>query len=368
MKLYNVKIKMLTYGFLPLKDEYKIDDYVLKYDKINELDVVSITKNTNFSTANYIYFCSFESDTGVGNCYSFFENEKFIQVKLRSNTDDKNKILHNIIYNTPLLSRVYSLEKKLRLIFNVRILLPISVVEVYNQSNEYIGKYVYYQTLPGEFGIKVEDIQIFERNSQFFINMESLDDFEKKNFKFNKAMKYYYYSFDSNDISLRFVNLFSSMEALFISGRDNKLNIAEHLAVRISRLLFYDNDSQKKLYDKLKKLYSNRSKYLHGSNLNVITLEMEKELRELVRYALIIYWLYSYSNSFCSNQILTKLDNNAEIDTQIKTMTKYLMSDDFSVAYKESCELIASEIDKGICRVTEENNGIIKAVEEISSK
>lgn len=88
------------------------------------------------------------------------------------------------------------------------------------------------------------------------------------------------------------------------------------------------------------------------------------ELREIVRYVLLIYWNLSLSGK-TSNQIVNILKNKEKIPLQIKLYAKVIMYDNYEQAYKEGLEMIATEIVKGNVVITKQENGIIKSVKEI---
>ena len=176
-------------------------------------------------------------------------------------------------------------------------------------------------------------------------------------------MNYFYSSFNSSDISLRYLILFSSLESLLITS---KKNITENLARRTSKILNYGDDKkEKEVYEKLKTLYNIRSKYIHGTKRNIITIENERELRNYVRETLIIYWMYASCNSkLGSKQIIKNLDANVEFDFQTKMVAKYLRTENFAKTYSEACEEISEGIMNGKFKITEMNNGKVKSIVE----
>ncbi len=88
------------------------------------------------------------------------------------------------------------------------------------------------------------------------------------------------------------------------------------------------------------------------------------ELREIVRYVLLIYWHVCLSGK-TSNQIIKILKNKEKISLQTKMYAKVIMCNNYEQAYKENLEMVALEIAKGNVIITEQENGIIKSVKEI---
>lgn len=348
MKNYKIKLKILVYGFPPLVEKCIIDNFELKNAIINEENIVKSTKKDSFSTAIYITSCSYRIQKGEPLYYNYFENIDYINVET-DDTEDKIEIMHK----ANIINKIMSFQKKLRLQFNVRIIFPISRIEIYRDNDEFFDSVVNYWDFPIEPMLIHFDKVSFEHNSHFHFELQRFEQLEHANVKFERAINYFVSSFDSSNISLRYLLLFSSMEALLINS---KKNITENLANRMSKILLYnDSIKEKDAYNKIKELYNIRSKYIHGSKKNIITNDNERDLRCYVREVLIIYWVYAINNKLGSGQIIKNIDNNVEVDFGTKTLARYLRVNDYKRAYIESCTEIANGILSGKFKIRKED-------------
>lgn len=363
LKTFKVKFNILLYGFPPLNNEYIVDNFKLKKRKIKENVLVSKFKSKKFDTFSYISYCAFQLVKDSNFYYNYFESVKKIEINIPNKLNLKNDIYDYILTKSIVLEIINNLEKKLRLQFNLRIVFPIVKIYIYDNNNKSFGHIINNRTLP--VGIGLEDINLkdFELNSHHHISLESFSKLEKQNARFKRAMNYYYSSFDSEDISIRFILLFSSLEALLIRS---KISIWRNLATRVSKILRYiDNYEEQKIFERIKNLYDIRSKYIHGSKKEIISKENEEELRDYVRSTLIIYWGYSINNNLSSNQIITNIDNDVKFDFRTRMLAKYLKVTDYKKAYSEMCIEISDGIKKGNFEITEIEDGVVKSVNEI---
>lgn len=363
MKTFKVKFNILLYGFPPLINEYIVDNFKLKKQKIKENVLVPKFKSKKFDTSSYISYCAFQLVEDNNFYYNYFESVKKTEIYIPNELNLKKDIYNYILTKSIALEIINNLEKKLRLQFNLRIVFPNVKIYVYDNMNKLFGHIINNRTLP--VGISLEDINLkdFELNSHQHISLESFSKLEKQNARFKRAMNYYYSSFDSEDISIRFILLFSSLEALLIRS---KISIWMNLASRVSKILRYiDNYEEQKIFERIKYLYDIRSKYIHGSKKGIISKEDEEELRDYVRSTLIIYWGYSINNNLSSNQIITNIANDIKFDFRTRMLAKYLKVTDYKKAYFEMCIEIANGIKKGNFEITEIEDGVIKSVNEI---
>lgn len=363
MKTFNAKFNILLYGFPPLNNEYIVDNFKLKKQKIEAKALFPKFKSKKFDTSTYITFCTFQLVEDNNFYYNYFESVKKIEINIPNRLISKNDIYNYILTKSSAIEIINNLEKKLRLQFNLRIVFPIVKIYIYDNNNKLFGHMINNRTLP--VGIGLEDINLkdFELNSHHHISLESFSKLEKQNARFKRAMNYYYSSFDSEDISIRFILLFSSLEALLIRS---KISIWRSLATRVSKILRYiDNYEEQKIFERIKRLYDIRSKYIHGSKKEIIYKENEEELRDYVRSILIIYWGYSINNNLSSDQIITNIDNDVKFDFRTRMLAKYLKVTDYKKAYSEMCIEISDGIKKGYFEITEIEDGVVKSVNEI---
>ena len=364
MKKFKLNIKLLVYGF-PFPDEkFVMDNFELKAEKMDLAIIGNITQENQFIPAVYIFNCLFQLKGDENNYYSFFETVKDIEYNISNN---KAKTKANIIkYFSELVDidlLIENFKKKLRLIYNLRIIFPIYKVIIFNEDDKRIGFFTNYNDFPAQPGLNSNfDRKKFTKNSRIGFDLKSFLSTEKSNIKFSRAMSLFNDSFESSDCSIRFLLLFSCLESLFLN---TKTNITETIAVCTSRILLYEKaEDEDAMYEKIKNLYDCRCKFIHGKKLNGISMDLELELREVVRYVLLIYWNLSLSGK-TSNEIISMLKNKEKIPLQTRMYAKVIKSENYNQAYKECLSMVAVEIVKGNVKITEQENGIIKSVEEI---
>lgn len=363
MKQFKIKYKILLYGFPPVDENFIIDNFELKsymlYKNLQDKEV----EVENFPTSIYLLNCCYKLKDDDNIYYNYFENINELIVDIPNNLCNKNDIQKYIMNNTCIKKIIYDLEKKLRLMFNIRIIFPMIRITIHDIDNHDYGYVILTKDFPGYSWQHSFCKEIFEFNSHFMFSLESFSKLEEKNAKFEKAMSYFYSSFDSNSISIRFTMLFSSMEALLIRS---KTQVTEKLSLRMSRLLkCIDPKLENDTYKDIKELYNIRSKYIHGSKKNNITRQDEEKLRKYVREVLIIYWMYALNNKLTANQIINNLDNEKNLDYITRTTARYIRTLDFKKAYVDACEDIAEGIISSKIKITEIKNGVIKSVREI---
>ena len=210
------------------------------------------------------------------------------------------------------------MEKRLRLITNFSISLPIFKAIIYNEKNEFVTFVgTVYSQSSNLFISEYTDTQklLLEQRLNFYITNETLLDLENKNIRFKRALDFYINSFISNNKGIRFTLLFSSLESLFnIDGE----SIAETVSTYGSKMLFLKIKKQVRLQKKLKDYYDIRSKYIHGSDPRPITEKNEFDLRELVREILLIYWNLSISeNIYDAIDMMNFLDKHTQDDLNL---------------------------------------------------
>lgn len=364
MKKYKLKVKLLVYGFPFLDEKFVIDNFELKAEKIDLSVIEKSIEDNPFIPAGYMLNCTFQLKDDENTYYNCFEIVEELEYNV-SNDKAKSKetVIKHFFEFSELEELINNFKKKLRLIYNLRIIFPVCKVSIMDANDKLVGYFINYNDFPSQHGLGVFfDKEKFSKNSRSGFDLKSFLLTEKSNVKFNRAMSLFNDSFESSDVSVRFLLLFSCLEALFITS---KTDITENLAICTSRILLYDSSAEEKaMYDKIKELYDYRCKFVHGRKIKNITYELELELREIVRYVLLIYWNICLSGK-TSNQIIRALKNNEKISLQTRMYAKAIRCDDYSQAYKEMLCTIALEIAKGNVRITEQENGVIKSVEEI---
>ena len=355
MNEYKLSIKILLFGFPPLKEEYEVDNYILKKAVLDEKEIIDGFNHKLFSTAPYISFCTYVMENDNNRYYNYFENKSDIIIKIPKKLQEPKEIEEYIVNYYENNNELEYLEKKLRLQFNTRILFPMIRFDVLTKENKKFGSSIKYNDFLAQFTSQFFDQKTFEDNSHLKLDINSFIKLETKNVKFKRAIDYYFSSFDNSDISVRFILLFSSLETLLLSSKEH---LTENLAICTSRILKYvDKFDEQVIYDKIINLYDIRSKYIHGSKKYIITSENEKELRDYVRATLLIYWQYVENNKLGANQVIKNLKQSLEFDFETRMFAKYLKVTDFKIAYEEFKSELTKEIKKGNYKIKEVNNG-----------
>ena len=353
MNEYRLSIKILLFGFPPLKEKYEVDNYVLKKAILDENEIIDSFNHELFSTGTYISFCTYVTENDNTRYYNYFENKPDI-IKIPKKLKEPKAVEDYIINYYENNNEFEYLEKKLRLQFNTRILFPMIRFDILTKENKKFGLSIKYNDFSAQFTSQFFDEKTFESNSHLKLDIKSFIKLETKNVKFKRAIDYYFSSFDNNDISARFILLFSSLETLLLSS---KKDLAKNLATCTSRILKYiDQFDEQVIYDEIIDLYDIRSKYIHGSKKYIITSENEKKLRDYVRATLLIYWQYVENNKLGANQVIKNLKQSLEFDFETRMFAKYLKVTDFKIAYKEFQSELIKEIKKGKFKIKEVNN------------
>ena len=364
MKKFKLKIKLLVYGFPPFNETFVMDNFKLNTEQMDYTLIKNITEKNPFIPSWYIYNCTFQLKNDENIYYNFFESIEEIQYNISNSKAKNNNFI--IQYFSSLNDIEYTInnfKKKLRLIYNLRIIFPIYKVTIFDTNNKFIGHFIKANDFPSKLGLDSNfDKEKVSKNSRTGFDLKSFLLTEKNNVKFSRAVSLFNDSFESSDVSIRFLLLFSCLESLFITS---KKDITNNLALCTSRILLYESEEDEiTMYERIKNLYNCRCKFIHGKKLNNISHDLEIELRDIVRYVLLIYWNLCLQGKN-SNEIIKMLKNKEKIPLQTKMYAKVLKSDDYQEAYKELLNIIALEIAKGNVRIKEQENGVIKSVEEL---
>ncbi len=340
MKKYYLKIKSIVYGFPATVNEYKIDNFILKSRNVDEVKMIDQIKqeeieDDEFSFTSYLMLFIYRLEEDKKLYYNYFESIKDIEVAVEDECSSIFDTTNYIFHKSGAFQTVFDLEKQLRLIFNLRIKFPMIRVKIYDEYGQDYNQMSLFRDIPNTHGLDGIDKNIFEFNSHFYFNIKGFEKLSNINTKFEKAISYYFNSFDSNDISIRFILLVTALEALVIN--DEK-NIKSKLINRISNLL-KDIYKDKDISNRIKYFYKIRSEYIHGDKRNIIKKEDEKELREYTRNALIIYWYYSLNTNYNAGKIISNLNNNVDLDVTTKMTAQYMNTTDYKKAFSDAISI-----------------------------
>ena len=344
-KVY-LKYKILVNG-LGIHGKYKIDGFTLKEGKFkkNIHDIkynykangININMNTYLSSClNYYDDCS----------YNYFESDELIEIYTKIKVSKKNikEILKN---DSSIIGRAYDFEDKLRILLNIPILFQTICIEFYDENKKYIMFYIINKPISywNRINYNLEPNIIHEHNRSI-LNYSRIKD--TKNPQLGRAIEFYCNSFDSEKIPIRYILVFSSLEAMFnLDG----IKVKEKLAKYSAKLLSEEkNDDYKKIYSDIKKLYKKRCDYVHGSKNGEIFLEDEKLLRDYVRKIIIAYWLIIVSTGKSANQILKYLDSDERLSVYIRLVISTLNSHNLSEQQHKAVEIIENEIGRQLPR------------------
>lgn len=346
MSKIKLKCKILINGLYPMH-KYKIDEFTQKTGTYNEklLDVEN--PDYIFYAAGHMVQSMYAVKEKKGIFYEYFENDDYIEIeiddKIYKNSKEIQKYVLDMFYK-----KIGMLEKRLRLITNICIGLPVFNVNIYNEEEKFITKV---GGIPGKTSnLRIATYtdkmkEILSERTRFNIISETLEKLENENDRYKRAINFYNDSFYVEDIGIKFTLLFSALETLFnLNGRFVKRTIAKYA----SKILFLSTEKEKEINDKLKDFYRIRSNYIHGNEPISIEKEIEFELREIVRKVLLIYWLISNSNKKVKTpkEMINYLDNNTKdsIDLQLQIFIKALDMKEYSDFYED----IREKLQKGI--------------------
>ena len=97
---------------------------------------------------------------------------------------------------------------------------------------------------------------------------------------FDMALNRFTRTYTSGDLLDAFVDLATTMEAIFVSGGSGNEDVGLRLRTRAAALLATRDDSGRKIFDDIRRLYNIRSKLVHGGSLAM--KDLDKDLRTLV--------------------------------------------------------------------------------------
>ena len=340
MKKIYIKYKVLVNG-LPLK-EYNVDGFTLKTSKFEEgffdskynVEKSGLDLNMNC----YLTSCLLDYNDYT---YNYFESDDYLEIEIPDqmvvSKDTYNEVMD---LNKEILDKVEDFEQKLRLVLNIPLLFQIICIEFYDENKKYISavqgcrKISFWNRLL--YNLNVDE---FNNNSRFHFDFNSMKNTSNK--YFNRALEFYNDSFESEKRAIRYVLVFSSLEAIFnLDSKNIKHKISKYSAKLLAE---YDKDAYSKIYNDIKGLYKKRCDYIHGSNRNSIQDEDEKLLRNYVRKIIIAYWLIIIYSKKSASQILGYLDSKEKIDVEIRMMIAALNSNDFSSQQHRLIELLEKD-------------------------
>ena len=342
MKKIYIKYKILLNGFNPT-EECNIDGFNLKrgfFDKsLFDFEYKPLESSVFTNMNLYLYSCITNTEKLT---YNYFESEDFVQYEV-SNKINKHNITSVLTKYPNIIERVNDLEKKIRLVFNIPVLFQNITIEFYDENKEFINlaqsnKHIsFWNRLT--YNLPADE---FYNNSRFNMNYKFTKNTNNKHFE--RALEIYNQSFESDNRQIRYILIFGALEAIF--NLDTK-EVTKKLAKYSAKLLSEsNNEDYEKIKTDIKQLYNKRCKYIHGSNINCISDEDEKQLRRYVRKIILIYWMIIMVLERTAKQILEYLDSDNEIDLQIKLFISALNASNFTEQQEKGIKLIEKELGR----------------------
>ena len=324
MKLF-YRTKILISGIFPMKN-FKIDGYTEKTGIHNSELMIDINNpDYIFYSAGHLIHSLYSYKGQKENLYEYFENEELFEYEI---DDEISKDEFQKVFLRYQLDKVNLLQRKLRLLTGLGITLPVFTTLVY-QNDKLFTKIGYMNTETTDLVVNNYDDEMKTKLVHrlcFYISDSTINDLENNNLRFKRALNFYVNSFNSLDIGVRFILLFSSLESLFNIDIEN-ISISTVISKYATKILFLSNKMSKEPKKKIINFYNLRSRYIHGDDGFEISREDENELREIVREVLLIYWNISVVYKITNPQEIKKLldrENRDSLNIQVQLFIKYI--------------------------------------------
>ena len=149
-------------GLFPIEN-YTIDGFLFKTAKYNEKMIEAEDEDHVFYSSSYLALSCYGAKGKDGAYYNYFENDNNIEIEIEDSVLASKRKLSEYMLDY-MCKRVSNLEKRLRLITNFSIGLPVFRVMIYDSNDEYIT----------QVGFIAHKVSLF--------NIYKYDDFMKKNF------------------------------------------------------------------------------------------------------------------------------------------------------------------------------------------
>lgn len=330
------KTKILISGLFPMIN-FKIDGFIEKTDLYNEKMIDTNNPDYIFYSSGHLLNSMYACEEKNGNYYEYFENEELVKYEIPHEVS-KNEVEKMILDEQ--FKKVNLLQKKIRLLTGIGITLPVFNTTIYNDKKDL---YTYVGGVNWEVSritVSAYDDELknkLEERLHFYIADSTIINLEEKNIRYKRALNFYLYSFESQDIGIRFTLLFSALESLFnISGDE----ITKEISTYASNILFLNSKERNKSKWKISTFYNIRSRYIHGNDGYQLTKIQESELRDYVREILLIYWNISMVYNIYDPQAIKNLVNNTKrnnLDIRVQLFIKYMRTpiNKYSELYKQ---------------------------------
>ena len=349
--------KILINGLFPMKN-YSIDGYKEKtatYDESN----LDMKKNNNiFYLGGYLLFSLYSPINEKEKYYEYFENDNLFELEIPDDIYNDDYKRQKIILSR-LIERVRLLEKKLRLISNMKIGLPIFEENIYDKNKKFLMNIGYICNKSSLLKIHNYDEEqkkiVLRRLSTIHMSDNAILKLEEKNNRFKRALMFFNESFLYDNKSISFTLLFSSLESLFNFNVEGE-KITDIVSEYTSKIFFLTPKKTKEFKYKIIDYYDKRSRFIHGDEPIIINDKIEFNFREIVRKVLLIYWNISIVYDIYNSKELRKLLDNinrTNLDFQVQLFIKYLDKD--GKEYRKLYENIRKDLLASNTNILESN-------------
>ncbi|MGX6443622.1 hypothetical protein ACWM35_10450 [Neobacillus sp. K501] len=346
MKKLKLRFEAVVYGLHPMEKDYSVDEFIFKLKQI-DLTKYEEAFNANPFLANpnlFSWLMQFEGDEK--HYYCCFENDVPIEIEV-SNKIGKSKDRIKKYFEENLIevfNKVFYLENVLRLVTNLDIFIPVSKLEVYDEEMNLIEK----RSLAKDFSpldhnsrFSKKNLELQSNRLKLHIRWDLMTEMMSVNREYIRALEYFNQSFSVNDIPVKLLCLFASLESLFNNDGEK---ITEKVATFTSKL-YFDNDKKDEIYSRIKKLYNERSLYIHGQRTDRITYNFYGELKEIVRVVLLNYWFVSMFNDVKNNnQMISFLDEDKPLNPATQSAILATREPDYTKFYSDVREKLESGV------------------------
>lgn len=345
MKKIYVKYKILVNG-LDTTIPYSIDGFTMKSAKFDktmfnnkyEVNKEGMSFNLNFYLESC--FTDFKKLT-----YNYLENEDPDEIEVSNKAIINSRTSLKLLSKLKLYNKINDLEMKMRLILNIPLIFQIVCYEFYDENKLFLTavqgnrQISFWNRLT--YKISSEEIANNSRFSMDFNLMKSTG-----NNQFDRALEFYNESFESEKVSIRYILIFSALEAIFNLDTHN---VTEKISTYSAKLLAEDDDKEyNQIYTNIKKLYKKRSDYIHGSKTNNITEIDENQLRYYVRKIINTYWIIIWQTKKTAKQILEYLNSDQKLELQVRLFISAINANNFTEQQYGMVNIIEKELGKKI--------------------
>lgn len=344
-KKISLEVSFLVQGLFPVKN-YEIDNFKLQTNTIDQDLLEPIFKEKLIYVPIHLINSSYQVKGKKDSTFLTLTNKNYIFETEENQIDlNEREVIKLAQDNLNLLDIKDNLEKELKLITNINIVLPMGIVK-YSSSDEDVGNISFGMITKNSSNQNIFDYtdelkELLSHRLSRGISIKSLYDLGENNSRFKRALTFYYDSFVPNDRNVRFILLFSSLEALFNLDRKE---VTEKIASSTSKILFItEEEEEKEIYKKIKEYYNKRSFYIHGNNPKEITSEDEFYLRECVRKVILIYWQISLNENIRDPKKIISFvqkNNKPDLNVHLRLFIKYLEDKDYVKLHKEILSIV----------------------------